>query len=134
MVLHLQIVIAFTYRRDKVLVGCKYREVSKKFSQVCCTALLRLRAYIVLLSILFILIFSSYQEPNTEKILYGLDDIKQVQDVIIVCSRYFPFFFVANPFKPLFTIFLLAFFPFWHCRLRVKLINFQWKRLDIVTV
>lgn len=35
MVFRLQIVIAFTYRRDKVLVGCKYREVSKKFSQVC---------------------------------------------------------------------------------------------------
>ncbi|KAM0829247.1 hypothetical protein ACQ4PT_067000 [Festuca glaucescens] len=51
-----KIVIAFTYRRDKVLVGCKYREVSKKFSQ----------------------------EPNTEKILYGLDDIKQARDVIIV--------------------------------------------------
>uniref|UniRef100_A0A0D9WT51 SF4 helicase domain-containing protein n=1 Tax=Leersia perrieri TaxID=77586 RepID=A0A0D9WT51_9ORYZ len=29
-----KIVIAFTYRRDGVLVGCKYREVSKKFSQV----------------------------------------------------------------------------------------------------
>ncbi|KAM0905708.1 hypothetical protein ACQ4PT_017224 [Festuca glaucescens] len=53
---HNKIVIAFTYRRDKVLVGCKYREVSKKFSQ----------------------------EPNTEKILYGLDDIKQARDVIIV--------------------------------------------------
>ncbi|CAM0909353.1 unnamed protein product [Alopecurus aequalis] len=51
-----KIVIAFTYRRDKVLIGCKYREVSKKFSQ----------------------------EPNTEKILYGLDDIKQARDIIIV--------------------------------------------------
>ncbi|XP_045086924.1 twinkle homolog protein, chloroplastic/mitochondrial isoform X2 [Aegilops tauschii subsp. strangulata] len=51
-----KIVIAFTYRRDKVLVGCKYREVSKKFSQ----------------------------EANTEKILYGLDDIKQARDIIIV--------------------------------------------------
>lgn len=51
-----KIVIAFTYKRGKVLVGCKYREVNKKFSQ----------------------------EPNTEKILYGLDDIKQARDVIIV--------------------------------------------------
>ncbi|TVU08521.1 hypothetical protein EJB05_41926 [Eragrostis curvula] len=51
-----KIAIAFTYRRDGVLVGCKYREVSKKFSQ----------------------------EANTEKILYGLDDIKRAQDVIIV--------------------------------------------------
>ncbi|KAM3214057.1 hypothetical protein ACQJBY_066463 [Aegilops geniculata] len=51
-----KIVIAFTYRRDEVLVGCKYREVSKRFSQ----------------------------EANTEKILYGLDDIKQAHDVIIV--------------------------------------------------
>ncbi|KAM3193696.1 hypothetical protein ACQJBY_070363 [Aegilops geniculata] len=51
-----KIVIAFTYRRDEVLVGCKYREVSKKFSQ----------------------------EVNTEKILYGLDDIKHARDVIIV--------------------------------------------------
>ncbi|KAG8095119.1 hypothetical protein GUJ93_ZPchr0012g19754 [Zizania palustris] len=51
-----KIVIAFTYRRDGVLVGCKYREVSKKFSQ----------------------------EANTEKILYGLDDIKRTRDIIIV--------------------------------------------------
>uniref|UniRef100_A0A453SY43 SF4 helicase domain-containing protein n=2 Tax=Aegilops tauschii subsp. strangulata TaxID=200361 RepID=A0A453SY43_AEGTS len=51
-----KIVIAFTYRRDEVLVGCKYMEVSKRFSQ----------------------------EVNTEKILYGLDDIKQARDIIIV--------------------------------------------------
>nr|XP_051198492.1 primase homolog protein isoform X2 [Lolium perenne] len=51
-----KIVIAFTYRRDKVLVGCKYREISKKYTQ----------------------------ERNTEKILYGLDDIKQARVVIIV--------------------------------------------------
>ncbi|KAL6603143.1 hypothetical protein ACP70R_043504 [Stipagrostis hirtigluma subsp. patula] len=51
-----KISIAFTYRREGVLVGCKYREVKKKFSQ----------------------------EANTEKILYGLDDIKRAQDVIIV--------------------------------------------------
>ncbi|KAK1612414.1 hypothetical protein QYE76_036087 [Lolium multiflorum] len=51
-----KLVIAFTYRRDKVLVGCKYRELSKKYSQ----------------------------ERNTEKILYGLDDIKQARVVIIV--------------------------------------------------
>ena len=53
---------------------------------------------------------SSYQEPNTERILYGLDDIKQARDVIIVCSRFamrhFPFFFcVAYPFGPEFTIY-----------------------------
>ncbi|GJM97701.1 hypothetical protein PR202_ga14647 [Eleusine coracana subsp. coracana] len=29
-----KIAIAFTYRRDGILIGCKYREVSKKFSQV----------------------------------------------------------------------------------------------------
>ncbi|KAL6873781.1 hypothetical protein ACP4OV_013863 [Aristida adscensionis] len=51
-----KISIAFTYIRNGVLVGCKYREVSKKFSQ----------------------------EANTERILYGLDDIKRAQDVIIV--------------------------------------------------
>ncbi|OEL15708.1 Twinkle-like protein, chloroplastic/mitochondrial [Dichanthelium oligosanthes] len=51
-----KISIAFTYRRDGVLVGCKYREVDKKFSQ----------------------------EANTEKIFYGLDDIKRAQDIIIV--------------------------------------------------
>lgn len=51
-----KISIAFTYRRDGVLVGCKYREVSKKFSQ----------------------------EANTEKIFYGLDDIKRAHDIIIV--------------------------------------------------
>ncbi|XP_025813466.1 twinkle homolog protein, chloroplastic/mitochondrial-like isoform X2 [Panicum hallii] len=51
-----KISIAFTYRRDGVVVGCKYREVDKKFSQ----------------------------EANTEKIFYGLDDIKRTQDIIIV--------------------------------------------------
>ncbi|XP_062178421.1 twinkle homolog protein, chloroplastic/mitochondrial-like [Phragmites australis] len=51
-----KIVIAFTYRRDGILVGCKYREVSKRFSQ----------------------------EAKTERILYGLDDIKRAHDVIIV--------------------------------------------------
>ncbi|CAA0832269.1 Twinkle homolog protein-chloroplastic/mitochondrial [Striga hermonthica] len=51
-----QIVIAFTYRRNRELVSCKYRDINKKF----------------------------WQEANTEKIFYGLDDIKQASDVIIV--------------------------------------------------
>ncbi|KAL6884561.1 hypothetical protein ACP4OV_010497 [Aristida adscensionis] len=51
-----KISIAFTYIHNGVLVGCKYGEVSKKFSQ----------------------------EANLEKILYGPDDIKCAQDVIIV--------------------------------------------------
>lgn len=51
-----QIVIAFTYRRNGTLVGCKYRAVSKQF----------------------------WQERDTEKIFYGLDDIKQAKDIIIV--------------------------------------------------
>ncbi|XP_020109257.1 twinkle homolog protein, chloroplastic/mitochondrial isoform X2 [Ananas comosus] len=51
-----KIVIAFTYRRDGTLVSCKYREVSKKF----------------------------WQERNTEKIFYGLDDIRRTSDIIIV--------------------------------------------------
>jgi twinkle protein len=37
---------------------------------------------------IFHTIFSSYQEVNTEKILYGLDDIKQARVVIIVCSKF----------------------------------------------
>jgi twinkle protein len=33
----------------------------------------------------FVLIFALiYQEANTEKILYGLDDIKRARDIIIV--------------------------------------------------
>eukprot|EP00262_Sarcandra_glabra_P007417 TRINITY_DN20218_c0_g1_i4.p1 TRINITY_DN20218_c0_g1~~TRINITY_DN20218_c0_g1_i4.p1 ORF type:complete len:694 (-),score=82.97 TRINITY_DN20218_c0_g1_i4:362-2443(-) len=51
-----QIVIAFTYRRNGKLISCKYRDIEKKF----------------------------WQERNTEKILYGLDDIKQASDIIIV--------------------------------------------------
>ncbi|XP_077221011.1 twinkle homolog protein, chloroplastic/mitochondrial-like [Tasmannia lanceolata] len=51
-----QIVIAFTYRRNGNLIGCKYRDINKIF----------------------------WQEKNTEKILYGLDDIKQAGDIIIV--------------------------------------------------
>ncbi|KAL1829488.1 hypothetical protein ACET3Z_007900 [Daucus carota] len=48
--------IAFTYRRKGELVGCKYRDENKKF----------------------------WQESNTEKILYGLDDIDGATEIIIV--------------------------------------------------
>ncbi|CAI0393615.1 unnamed protein product, partial [Linum tenue] len=51
-----QIVIAFTYRRNGRLVSCKYRDIHKKF----------------------------WQEKDTEKIFYGLDDIKGADDIIIV--------------------------------------------------
>ncbi|URE30536.1 DnaB-like helicase C terminal domain [Musa troglodytarum] len=51
-----QIVIAFSYRRNAALVSCKYRASSKK----------------------------CWQETGTERIFYGLDDIKQASDVIIV--------------------------------------------------
>ncbi|KZV29364.1 twinkleprotein, chloroplastic/mitochondrial-like [Dorcoceras hygrometricum] len=51
-----QIAIAFTYRRSGELVSCKYRDITKKF----------------------------WQEANTEKIFYGLDDIKEASDIIIV--------------------------------------------------
>ncbi|XP_075090277.1 twinkle homolog protein, chloroplastic/mitochondrial-like isoform X1 [Nicotiana tabacum] len=51
-----QIVIAFTYRRDGALVSCKYRDITKKF----------------------------WQEADTLKIFYGLDDIKGASDIIIV--------------------------------------------------
>ncbi|GMH31042.1 hypothetical protein Nepgr_032885 [Nepenthes gracilis] len=49
-------VIAFTYRQNGVLVGCKYRCINKKF----------------------------WQEKGTEKTLYGLDDIKGASEIIIV--------------------------------------------------
>ncbi|CAL9043305.1 twinkle homolog protein, chloroplastic/mitochondrial-like isoform X1 [Musa acuminata AAA Group] len=51
-----QIVIAFTYRRNAALVSCKYLASSKE----------------------------CWQETGTEHIFYGLDDIKQASDVIIV--------------------------------------------------
>ncbi|CAN6689368.1 unnamed protein product [Malus baccata var. baccata] len=51
-----QIAIAFPYRRDGKLVSCKYRDIDKKF----------------------------WQEKDTEKIFYGLDDIKGTNDIIIV--------------------------------------------------
>ncbi|XAR50774.1 DNA helicase [Bertholletia excelsa] len=51
-----QNVIAFTYRRNGVLVTCKYRSLDKKF----------------------------WQEKGAEKILYGLDDIKEADEIIIV--------------------------------------------------
>ncbi|KAE9461472.1 hypothetical protein C3L33_06629, partial [Rhododendron williamsianum] len=54
-----EIVIAFPYRRNGVLVNCKYRDINKKF----------------------------WQEKDTEKILYGLDDIKDASDIIIVVSH-----------------------------------------------
>ncbi|KAL2930727.1 Twinkle-like protein chloroplastic/mitochondrial [Bienertia sinuspersici] len=55
-ILFWQIAIAFTFRREGVLINCKYRDVTKKF----------------------------WQEPDTETILYGLDDIKNASDIIIV--------------------------------------------------
>ncbi|KAK3016919.1 hypothetical protein RJ639_005744 [Escallonia herrerae] len=51
-----QIVIAFPYRRHGGLVSCKYRDINKKF----------------------------WQENDTEKIFYGLDDIEGASDIIIV--------------------------------------------------
>ncbi|GAV65613.1 AAA_25 domain-containing protein/Toprim_4 domain-containing protein [Cephalotus follicularis] len=51
-----EIIIAFTYHRKGVLVSCKYRDITKKF----------------------------WQEKDTEKIFYGLDDIDGEMDVIIV--------------------------------------------------
>ncbi|EPS68730.1 hypothetical protein M569_06038, partial [Genlisea aurea] len=48
--------IAFTYWRNGELINCKYRDHSKNF----------------------------FQEANTEKIFYGLDDIKEADDIIIV--------------------------------------------------
>ncbi|PIM98493.1 DNA helicase [Handroanthus impetiginosus] len=51
-----QKVFAFTYRQNGMLVGCKYRTVEKKF----------------------------WQRKNTEKMLYGLDDIAEAEEIIIV--------------------------------------------------
>lgn len=48
--------IAFPYRRNGLLVGCKYRTIEKKF----------------------------WQGRNTEKMLYGLDDIADADKIIIV--------------------------------------------------
>uniref|UniRef100_A0A2N9ITH4 Toprim domain-containing protein n=1 Tax=Fagus sylvatica TaxID=28930 RepID=A0A2N9ITH4_FAGSY len=49
-------VIAFTYRQNGLLVGCKYRTIKKRF----------------------------WQEKGTEKMLYGIDDINDVAEIIIV--------------------------------------------------
>ncbi|CAA7014244.1 unnamed protein product [Microthlaspi erraticum] len=51
-----EIVIAFTYWQRGELVSCKYRFLSKKF----------------------------YQEKNTRRIFYGLDDIEKASEIIIV--------------------------------------------------
>ncbi|XP_050223566.1 twinkle homolog protein, chloroplastic/mitochondrial [Mercurialis annua] len=54
-----QIVIAFTYWRNGELISCKYRDINKNF----------------------------WQESDTEKIFYGLDDINDIKegdDIIIV--------------------------------------------------
>lgn len=51
-----QVAIAFTYRRNGVLVSCKYRDINKRF----------------------------WQEKDTKKVFYGLDDIKGADEIIIV--------------------------------------------------
>ncbi|XP_042397939.1 twinkle homolog protein, chloroplastic/mitochondrial-like isoform X2 [Zingiber officinale] len=54
-----EIIITFCYKRKGVLVSCSYRTVSKNI----------------------------WQELGTESIFYGLDDINQATDVIIVLSE-----------------------------------------------
>uniref|UniRef100_A0A7C8YBZ1 Uncharacterized protein n=1 Tax=Opuntia streptacantha TaxID=393608 RepID=A0A7C8YBZ1_OPUST len=51
-----QIVIAFTYKRNGALVSCKYRSMPKRF----------------------------WQESGSERIFYGIDDIQNASDIIIV--------------------------------------------------
>ncbi|KAF4402590.1 hypothetical protein CsatB_019772 [Cannabis sativa] len=52
-----KLVIAFTYRRNGFLVGCKYRAIEKR---------------------------RFWQMKDTEKVLYGLDDIIDASEIIIV--------------------------------------------------
>ncbi|XP_019171372.1 PREDICTED: uncharacterized protein LOC109166927 [Ipomoea nil] len=56
----LLIVIAFPYRRNGEIVSCKYRDINKRKR--------------------------FWQESDTERILYGLDDITGASDIIIVIS------------------------------------------------
>lgn len=49
-------IIAFTYRQNGAIVGCKYRTMDKRF----------------------------WQEKDTRKWLYGLDDINEATEIIIV--------------------------------------------------
>ncbi|KAK7329647.1 hypothetical protein VNO77_23819 [Canavalia gladiata] len=49
-------VIAFTYKQNGLLVGCKYRTMEKRF----------------------------WQGKGTDKILYGIDDIRHADEIIIV--------------------------------------------------
>ncbi|XP_044496991.1 twinkle homolog protein, chloroplastic/mitochondrial isoform X2 [Mangifera indica] len=51
-----EVVIAFTYQKQGKLVNCKYRDIVKRF----------------------------WQEKDTEKVFYGLDDIDGERDIIIV--------------------------------------------------
>ncbi|XP_022955059.1 primase homolog protein-like isoform X1 [Cucurbita moschata] len=51
-----QAAIAFTYRQNGQLVGCKYRTINKKF----------------------------WQAKGTEKLFYGIDDINDADELIIV--------------------------------------------------
>ncbi|XP_008445790.1 primase homolog protein isoform X2 [Cucumis melo] len=51
-----QVAIAFTYRQNGQLVGCKYRTMDKRF----------------------------WQEKGTAKFLYGIDDINDADELIIV--------------------------------------------------
>ncbi|XP_038712777.1 primase homolog protein isoform X2 [Tripterygium wilfordii] len=53
---HDQAVIAFPYRQNEVLVGCKFRTIEKRF----------------------------WQAKGTERWLYGLDDIDEAAEIIIV--------------------------------------------------
>ncbi|PHT55547.1 hypothetical protein CQW23_04033 [Capsicum baccatum] len=51
-----QIIMAFTYRRNGMLIGCKYRTLEKRF----------------------------WQEKGTDKVLYGLDGVRDADEIIIV--------------------------------------------------
>lgn len=89
----MQTAIAFPYRRDGEIISCKYRSVPKGFWQVCATSFISF-----IISFLFcnsmrkqdrILIYitcilTNVQEKDKERILYGLDDIKNASEIIIV--------------------------------------------------
>ncbi|KAI8524647.1 hypothetical protein RHMOL_Rhmol13G0164800 [Rhododendron molle] len=82
--------IAFTYRRNEVLVTCKYRSLDKKFWQRnrISDGLHGFKGFLTVPSgealRVAVVIYVLLREKCKERIFYGLDDIKGADEIIVV--------------------------------------------------
>lgn len=126
--------MAFTYRREGIIVSCKYRTVGKRFWRVFFFFLSSPYYISMIKCLLFIflckeILFFLFQEKDTEKIFYGLDDIVDSDEIIIVSISFLLFLFHVSP-----TLNIDFISGIGDYRLKGNWISFRWKKLDFATV